>query len=176
MSPEVVLPPEPLPEPVIPGVDIPAMRPLENVFVDPFAPVLLASEPLVISAEQERAVRNLLLLTSSDTDFAQKAATALRIILGGGVNGGIVPVLVSLEPTTGIINAANFKIKAKGTDLQAGCTIYINGNPMPTTFTSATEVFTTVTLPATPQTLNILVRNPTGAISNSRTFTVTASA
>lgn len=164
---------EPLPELEV-GVHIPAMRPLSGVFADPFAPVLYASEPLVISAEQELAIRNLLLLTSSDTDFAQKAATALRIILGGGINGGIVPVLVTLEPTTGVINAANLKIKCKGTDFQPGATVYVNGNPLPTTFVSATEVTITVTLPATAQTLNVLVRNPTGAVSNSRSFTVTA--
>lgn len=156
------------------GVHIPAMRPLSGVLADPFAPVLYASEPLVISAEQERAVRNLLLLTSSDTNFAQKAADALRIILSGGINGGIVPVLVTLEPTTGVINAANLKIKCKGTDFQAGATVYVNGNPLPTTFVSATEVTITVTLPATAQTLSILVRNPTGATSNLRQFTVTA--
>lgn len=142
---------------------------------DPFAPILLASPPLVTTEEQDTALRVILALTSSDTRFAQKAYDAIKLILSGGSLTS-VPVLNTVEPPSGIVGTSNLKMKCKGTSFDSTCTILMNGVAMPTSFTSATEISTDLNLiGATPEVRTVVVRNGLGVTSQSRTFTVTAS-
>lgn len=154
-------------------VDISVPRVIPAFHNDPFSPVLYASTPVEITREQEDAIRTVLLLSSSDTRFAQKAADSLRLILGGGLTAARI---TSLEPASKPINSPSFKLKCKGTDFVAGSIIYVNGNPMPTTFTSATEVSTDVSLVGiiTPTQYPVNVKLPNGVVTNTMMFTVTA--
>lgn len=158
-------------------VDISVARVIPPFRNDPLNPLLLdpSSRAVEISIEQERLIRDVLLLASSDTRFAQKAADALRVILG--LNGGTVPVvgpvISSLEPTSKPINSPSFKLKTKGTGFGAGSVIYVNGNAMPTTVTSATELSTDVTTSGIATTYPVNVRAVNGLVSNTVIFTVT---
>lgn len=140
------------------------------------APVTFESVPVMISSEQERLIRSVLLLTSSDTDFAQKAADALRIILLGGVNSGIVPVITSLVPNQKGMGSQSFLFRVLGTGFDPTCVIYVNGNPAPTTFVSTTEVRTNLNLQnvTAPAVYPVVVRTNAGIVSNSLPFNVTA--
>lgn len=157
-------------------VDISVPRVITPFRNEPFAPILFASTPVEISREQEDAIRQVLLLASSDTRFAQKAADALRIILlGGSVPGIQVPVIISVEPPSKVQGSPSFKLKTKGTGFVQGYTIYVNGNPMPTTFVSETELNTDISLVGItgPKTYPVNVRTISGILSNTVNFTVT---
>lgn len=161
----------PEPEPVDLGS---VSVPLPPFHRDPFNPVLFAEvTPHVSTEEQDRLLTEILLLSSSDSRFAQKALAAIKLVLAGGAINAPPPVVTSLEPATGAVGATNLKVKCKGTGFDPTCVIHINGNAMPTTFVSATEVNTNVNL-TTAGTFQVVVRNGAGVLSNSMTFIVTA--
>ena len=160
---------------VVDGLDPPKAFP--GFHNDPLGPVLFASTPVTISSEQEGAVRQVLLLSSSDTRFAQKAADALRIILLGGINGGVVPEITSLNPDTGVANAPPppLKLRVMGTGFDAGTKILVNGALVNTTYVSNSEVFSNISMNgAIPGVKQVSVQSGFGVISNSMEFTVTA--
>lgn len=157
-------------------VDISVPRVIPPFRNDPYSPILFASPPVEISREQEDAIRAVLLLASSDTRFAQKAADALRVILlGGSVPGIQPPVITSLEPANKVQESPSFKLKTKGTGFSQGHVIHVNGNPMPTTYISATELNTDISLVGVtgPKTYPVNVRTISGILSNTVDFTVT---
>lgn len=161
-------------------VDVSTPRVIPPFRNDPFNPLLLepSSHAVEISTEQERLIREVLLLASSDTRFAQKAADALRMILGisGGQVPTVSPVITSVEPASKPVNSPSFKLKTKGTGYTSGAVIYVNGNAMPTAFISPTELNTDVSLVGvtTPITYPVNVRAVNGLVSNTMIFTVTA--
>jgi hypothetical protein len=158
-------------------VTIPEVQlPLPGFHRDAFNPVLFneVSPYAGTTIEQDDLINQVLALASSDSRFAQKALAAIKLILAGGIVGA-VPVLNTLEPATSPNNNANLKIKCKGASFDATCVIYMNGNPMPTTFVSPTEITTNVNLVGmAPQTINVAVVSGAGVVSQTRTFTVTA--
>lgn len=139
---------------------------------DPYAPILFASPPVVISREQEDAIRSLLLLTSSDSKFAQKAADGLRLILQGGTF--IVPTITSIQPSTAPTGTTGITFIVNGEGYELGSVILINGNEMPTTFVNANRVTTPLNLQGVPAgQYNIHVKTPKNLVSNVIKFTVT---
>lgn len=150
---------------------------LPAFYNDPYNPVLLNSpgvEPFIASVEQEQFIGNVLSLAASDSRFAEKAFLAIKAILGATVISN-VPVITSVEPNTKPAGSASFKLKVKGTGYDSECVIHINGNSVPTTFISATELNTDLDLTSVPVgTLAVIVRSQIGVLSNSMVFTVTA--
>lgn len=145
--------------------------------LDPFTPVLRnAVTPFAGTEEQEKLIDSVLQLSSSDSRFAQKASTAIKLILVGGVVSGMPPVITSLEPNTKAAGSPTFKLKVKGIQFDATCKIYVNDVLRTTTFTSATEVSTDISLVGVTgaNVYPVVVVNGTGATSNTLTFTVTA--
>jgi hypothetical protein len=142
---------------------------------EPFTPVLFASPPVSITEEQGRAIQEILALSSSDSRFAQKAFAAIKLVLSGG-SLTTIPVILSVEPASKVTGSPSFKLKAKGTGFDPTCTIYINGNAVLTAYVSATELNTDISLVGVAPTVwPVTVRNTLGVVSNSKTFTVTAS-
>ena len=147
--------------------------PLPPYHIDPFSPVMFASPSLVPTKEQEDAVRQVLLLTSSDSRFAQKAADSLRLILlGTPTEPPVIPVLNSVEPNSGTVGQSNLKVKCKGTGFNTGSVIHVNGNPMVTQFVSVTEISTNLNL-TNPGVFEFVVRSDAGVLSAPKPFTVT---
>lgn len=153
-------------------VDISVPRVIPSFRNDPYAPILFASPPVVISREQEDAVRTLLLLTSSDTRFAQKAADGLRLILAGGVY--ILPTITSIQPSSAPTGTTGITFNVNGEGFEPGSVILINGNEMPTTVVNANKVTTPLNLQGVPAgKYNINVKTPKSLVSNVIQFTVT---
>lgn len=153
---------------------------LPSFYNDPFNPLLfdVNTQAVTITVEQENLVRQVLLLSSSDTRFAQKAADALRVILLGGATGApvIPPNISSLEPSTKPVGSPTFKLKTKGTGFKATDVIHVNGNAVTTLYVSATELNTDVSLVSVtqPTTIPVTVRTAEGVLSNTVILTVTA--
>ena len=151
-------------------------RPMPVYHNDPHNPVLRDPETKIatITVEQEGLIRQVLLLASSDTRFAQKAAEAIRAIMTTGSTN--LPVITSIEPASKPIGSTQFKLKTKGTGFSQLDTIYVNGNAVPTLYVSATELNTDVSLASVsePASYPVAVMSGSGVVSNSMLFQATA--
>jgi hypothetical protein len=128
-------------------------------------------------------------LTLEGGEVRQVLASTLASALGylpvvAAQRGVAVPtalppaVLTSLVPSTAALGAPDFTLHVHGTGCQPSDQILWNGAPEPTTFVSATELTTLVNM-ATAQAaipVPVAVRNAVGEVSNSLTFTLTATA
>ncbi len=87
-----------------------------------------------------------------------------------------IPTLANLSPAVALLGAANASVAVNGTNFVSGVVVTINGNPLSTTFVSATQV--TAVLPAVDLaqagTLLVNVSNPQpgGGASGTAPFTV----
>ena len=144
------------------------------VVIDPFNPVLFDSPSVEMTKEQEDAVRSVLLLISSDTNFAQRGASALRAILLAGTT--TLPFINSINPPNRKVGSPSFKLTVLGSGFVVGSTILIDGNPVTTLFVSPTEVNTTISLAGVtvPKSYAINVKTPIGLVSNTVAFNATA--
>jgi hypothetical protein len=88
------------------------------------------------------------------------------------------PVLTSIAPTSAVVGGAAFTLTATGSNFESGAVLLWNGDPLPTTRVSATQLTAPVTPPATGTggAVSVVVRNPTLALSAPQTFTVQAPA
>ena len=148
--------------------------PVPALHQNPLRPVLLESDVLEVSVEQRRLVREVLLLTSADSDFAQKAADAIIFILTSG--RVLVPTITSLDPGQAVITQVSFLLRVIGQRFQSGCVIYFDGFPKTTTFVNSGEVTCEILVQAhqTVKKLPVHVVNPTGAVSNPAEFNMKA--
>jgi hypothetical protein len=87
------------------------------------------------------------------------------------------PTLASLTPNTGALPDAPFAVVAHGTNFTNAARISVEGNDIPTTFNSATQLSCSITEAeaGTPGILQVRVED-TGGFSNTLQFVVTASA
>lgn len=143
-------------------------------YQDPFIPVLLSSPGLPVTEEQKTLIREVLSISSSDEQFAEKAYKAITYILTHGVDK--IPTVTSLTPNSAEIGDPNFTIHVHGTNFTSLSKIIFNGYEEPTTFVSATELTTGIdmsvwTAPSLP--LPVAVQSEDGVISNAITFTFT---
>ena len=147
-------------------------RPVRAFHNDPYNPTLFSpdSKALDVSPEQERLIREVHMLGSSDTRFAQKMSDAVLHILRTGST--VKPVIESLSPENTTIGSESFDIHVVGTGFDETSTILFNGYEEPTTFNSETDVSTGVNMPlwAAPVVVPVMVRNSTGALSNTVPF------
>jgi hypothetical protein len=83
------------------------------------------------------------------------------------------PTITSLSPGTAIAGAAGFTLTVTGTNCVSGATVNWNGNALPTTYKSATQLTATVAagLIASSGTASVTVTNVSGTSSGS-TFTI----
>ena len=153
-------------------------HPVPVFYNDPFNPMLFDknTKAVTITFEQEDLVRKVLLLSSSDSRFAQKAADALRIILLGGAASGPAPVptLTGLQPPQRQAGTSG-NLKVIGTNFNQTSIVFVNGNQIVTLFTSATELTCTINLAgvSTGTQLPVVVQNSDGLVSNTLIFNVT---
>ncbi len=84
------------------------------------------------------------------------------------------PVLSSISPSSANAGCPCFTLTVKGSKFATGDVIDWNGNPLTTTFVSGTALKAWVPASdiANPGTAHITVINPSGASSNSKTFTI----
>jgi hypothetical protein len=145
-------------------------------YQDPFAPVLFSSPALEVSAEQLAIIREVLSISSSDEQFADKAFRAIVRILTAGNTP--IPVLTSLSPSTVVLGSPTFDIHVMGTGFNTGSKIIFNGFEEPTTFVSETELTTGVNMDvwAAPAIVPVLVQNADGTQSTPTNFEFTAAA
>ena len=89
-----------------------------------------------------------------------------------------VPTITTLSPSSRMEGSSAFTLTVTGTNFVAGSEVLWNGNPLTTTWVSATRV--TAAVPAgrvaNPGTANVTVFNPTpgGGTSNAQAFTVSS--
>lgn len=143
-------------------------------YPDPFAAVLLTSEPLAVTNEQKNYIREILETACSDSRFADKAYIAIMLVLTGQKT--VPPVVNSLVPNSVAIGQPSFDIHVMGTGFTPTSVIVFNGYDEPTTFVSETELTTGInmdvwTAPSAP--LPVHVRNADGVLSDPQTFTFT---
>lgn len=111
--------------------------------VDPFAPVLYASQALELSAEQDELIQKVLKVASSDSAFATKSYEAIRRILTAGVS--VVPTISSLSPDNAMTGTP-VTLTVNGTNFTATSKINVNGNEQVTNFVSDTSLSTEMDL------------------------------
>jgi len=86
-----------------------------------------------------------------------------------------LPTVGSLTPATAALGAAAFTLHVIGTGFTAGSVIQRNGGDVPTTFVSATELTTPVSMAgAVVGPVPVSVRTGDYLVSNAVNFTVTA--
>jgi hypothetical protein len=107
-----------------------------------FAPTLLTSEPLVVSGEQQRYIREILEIGASDSKFASKMYDAIWRVLTGG--SATPPVISSLNPSTVAVGSPDFDLHVVGTGFTPESKILFAGVEEPTTLVSPTELKTGV--------------------------------
>ncbi len=113
--------------------------------------------------------------------------TAVNPAPGGGASNPLtftinppnpVPTLTSLVPTVIAAGNPGFTLTVIGTNFVPGAVVNFNGNPRPTTFFSATQLFAQINAAdvASVGTANITVTNPApgGGTSNARTLSISA--
>jgi probable HAF family extracellular repeat protein len=109
------------------------------------------------------------------------ASSALTFSINSVTVGG--PVITSLSPGAAIAGGSTFNLTVSGSNFLAsggiftsGATVQWNGSPLLTSFVNGTQLTATVpaTLIANIGTASITVQNPSGAVSNSATFTIAA--
>lgn len=132
--------------------------------------------PYITTIEQDDLITNILKVASSDSRFAEKALAAIKSILDGGINAGVVPTILSLMPNQKGMGSQNFQVRVRGAGFDNTCVIYVNGNVVPTTFVSNVELTTNLDLTSvtSPTIYPIVVKNSLGVLSNSVNFTVTS--
>jgi hypothetical protein len=109
---------------------------------DPFVPVLLSSESLIVSLEQRELIKEILRAACSDSRFAEKAYDAILYTLTAG---SVIPIgLTSLTPSTAIIGSESFTLHVMGENFDQYSVINFAGHDEPTTFVNSTELTTGV--------------------------------
>lgn len=152
------------PEPPAPA-PVPRLNLREN---DPYRPALYDSPQLEASDEQKIYIRAVLDLTSSDTQFAQKAYEAIVFILRG-----TMPLITSLAPSTVPVGPP-LTLRVLGTGFKSNSIIVYNNADSATQYISPTELTTQVN-PSTAGQFTVLVR--TGPlVSGGMRFNVTPAA
>jgi hypothetical protein len=138
-----------------------------------FNPVLLESEALVVSGEQQARIRRILEIGASDSKFATKMYDAIWHVLTGG--SAVPPEVTSLNPSTVVIGSPDFDIHVMGTGFVPGSKILFAGVEEPTTVVSPTELTTGVmmSLWVGPDAVPVSVLNPDGIVSDSLSFVFT---
>jgi len=138
-----------------------------------FSPVLYNSTPVTLSEEQLNWIREVLEITSSDSQFADKAFRAIKFILT--TESVIAPVLSSLSPSSAVLGTASFTLHVVGENFTPESVIIWNGSTEPTTFVSATELTTEVdmTTAVVAAEIPVEVLSIDGVMSNVMTFTLT---
>lgn len=105
-------------------------------------------------------------------NFPSPVVSAVR---GAAFTTDTLPVVSGLTPATAAVGAADFTLHVNGTGFRAGCQIFWNGAPMPTTVVSPTELTTPISLAGLlPQSIPVKVRSITGQDSNTVSFVLTA--
>lgn len=139
---------------------------------NPLQPVLLRSQILELSDEQEYYVRKVLDLCCSDTQFSNKAYLALQYILKGGST--TIPVITSLVPSEATLGTPSFTLQVNGSGFGTSTIIVWNGSPEPTVFVSETQLTTTVNMDTAVVAVDIPVQVQTGlgVYSNIMTFSL----
>ena len=141
-------------------------------YVDPFNPLLLKSEKLDVSIEQKLLIHEVLMKSSSDSRFAEKAYESIIVILTAGPTP--IPEVTSLTPNTAVVGDPSFDVHVHGKNFHDGSVIVFNGIEEPTMLVSDTEVKTGVDMSiwTTADTVQIGVAND-GVQSNLMDFTFT---
>ena len=151
-------------------------RPVPAFHNDPYNPTLFSpsSQALDISPEQERLIREVHMLGSSDTRFAQKMSDAVLHILRAG--SASTPVIESINPESQPVLTPPFQLSVTGSGFDETSTIYVNGNPLTTVRVSDTSLTTEVDLTTVtdPTSYGVLVHQGGGVVSNNVAFEVTA--
>lgn len=147
--------------------------PIRALYQDPFSPILFSSPTLLVTTEQKLYIREVLSISSSDEQFADKAYRAIEKILTAGITKA--PTVTTLTPTSAEIGDPAFTLHVHGTGFDSGSRIYFNGLEEPTTLVSATEVTTGVNMPLwlAPAVVPVLVQNSNGTMSAPMNFTFT---
>jgi hypothetical protein len=144
------------------------------LYQDPFSPVLFSSPPLNVTVEQNNAIKNLLKIVCSDSQFADKTYRSLvKILTGGSV---VSPIVTSLVPNTAELGSPSFTIHVHGTGFTPESIIVFAGQEEPTTFVSDKEVTTGVNMDVWlgPDALPVCVLSKEGVLSAPQTFTFVA--
>jgi hypothetical protein len=118
--------------------------PIPVLFQDPFSPKLLTSPVLPVTEEQKMYVRKVLDKACSDSRFADKAYVAIAYILSGG--SVVVPNILSLSPSSAEVGDPDFTLHVHGTGFTPTSKIFFNGGEEPTTYVSASELTTGVSM------------------------------
>lgn len=141
------------------------------LYQDPFAPVLLSSEPLAVTLEQRLYIKEILNKACSDSLFSDKAYVAIvRVLTGGSV---VLPTTSSLSPNSATLGDASFTMTVNGTGFTPTSVIVFNGYEEPTTFVSPTSVTTGINMDVwlAPAAVPVGVLSDDGILSNTQTFT-----
>jgi len=154
----------------------PQARPVPAFHNDPYNPTLFSpnSKSLDVSGEQERLIREVHMLGSSDTRFAQKMSDAVLHILRAGYVE--TPFIESISPTSQPVSTPPFQLSVTGSGFNETSTIYVNGEPVTTNRVSDTNLTTEVdlTLVTEPTSYAVLVHQDGGVLSNNVALEVTA--
>src|SRR5262245_54140968 len=105
---------------------------------DSFAPVLLNSKTLEVSLEQDELIQEILETACSDSRFAQKAYTAIRLVLTAGQ--AKIPTVSNVNPSTAVAGSGPVSISVIGTNFDSGSKVLVAGSEASTTFVSATQL------------------------------------
>lgn len=111
---------------------------------DPFNAILVDSQALEVSDEQQGYIREVLRTACSDDQFAEKAYNAIKHIL---TSIPIVPATISsLNPSTATVGDPSFTLQVMGSGFIESSVIMFNGLEEPTTFVSDSELTTDVNM------------------------------
>ena len=137
---------------------------------DLFRPVLLNSQSLAVSPEQNDVIQEILEVCSSDSAFAKKAYAAIHYALTQ--TPPIPPVVSSLNPASAVLGSPLFDIHVIGSGFVPGSIIVFNGIDEPTTLVSDTELTTGVNMDVwmAEADVPVAVRNPDGIQSDPLIF------
>ena len=112
--------------------------------------------------------------TEPDSNLSNNTASSLITVTGSVYNA--VPSLSSLTPQSDLAGAATLTLTVNGSNFSSASTANWNGNSLPTTFISATQLTATVdaSLLSTAGSANVAVSNssPGGGLSGSLPFTI----
>ena len=142
---------------------------------DPFSPVLLSADSVVlpVSNEQKDYIKKVLDKACSDSRFADKAYASIVLILTQGITKE--PIVTSLTPNSAEIGDPSFTLHVHGSNFKNTDKIVFAGVEEPTTFVSASELTTGVDMNMWlgPDALPVLVQSQDGVLSAPQTFTFT---
>ncbi len=119
-----------------------------------------------IPAESLTTVRSLVIRVRNPV-VALSGPASLHVVI-------TPPSISSFSPSSAIVGRPSFVLTATGTDFISGAQIYVNGQPLVTTFLSSSSLSGTVvnTLISAVGTLPVAVRNPDGQLSSTVDFPV----